>query len=82
MHTNQQIITNVVDVIHGRVTPALFPVKDFEHVIEVGEREYGLKPLFNLRGIQHYYAVTSSFVTTDSIVIHVPFKSGDVLNVH
>ena len=82
IHTNQQIITNVVDAVHGRVTPALFPVHDFKRVIEIGEQEYGLKSLFSLRGIQHYYAVTSSFVTTDSIVIHVPFKSRDVLNVH
>ena len=28
LHTNQQIITNVVDAAHGRVTPSLFQVKD------------------------------------------------------
>ena len=82
LHANQQIITNLVDATNGRVTPTLIPVKDFEYALEVGKKEYGLHPLFDLRGIQHYYAVASSLVTTDSIVIHIPFKSGDVLDVH
>ena len=82
LHTNQQIVTNVVDAVHGRVTPALFPVKDFMHALEVGKVEYGLTPLFDIRGIQHYYPLLGSFLTTDSIVIHIPFQSEDVLEVH
>ena len=81
MHTNQQIITNVVDAVHGRVTPALFPVNDFMHALELGEKEYGLTPMFDLKGIQHYYPLLESFITTDDIVIHVPFQSKDILDV-
>ncbi len=36
LHTNQQIMSNVVDAVHGRVTPSLFPVKDFMHALELG----------------------------------------------
>ena len=82
LHVNQQIVTNVVDAVHGRVTPALFPVQDFTHALEVGKMEYGLTPLFDIRGIQHYYPLLESFITTDAIVIHVPFQSKDVLEVH
>ena len=82
MHTNQQIITNVVDAVHGRVTPALFPVNDFMHALELGEKEYGLTPMFDLKGIHHYYPLLESFITTDDIVIHVPFQSKDILDVY
>ena len=43
-------MTNVMDAVHGRVTPALFPVKDFMHALEVGKWEYGLTPLFDHLG--------------------------------
>ncbi len=55
LHTNQQIMSNVIDAVHGRVTPSLFLVKDFMHALELGEKEYGLTPLFDIRGIHHYY---------------------------
>ena len=82
VHTNQQIVNNVVDAVHGRVTPALFPVKDFMHVLELGEKEYGLTPLFDIRGIHHYCPLLESFITSDAIVIHVPFQSKDIFEVH
>ena len=82
MHTNKQIISNVVDAVHGRVTPDLFPVKDFMHALEMGEKEYDLTPLVDIRGIHHYYPLLTSFITTDDIVIHVPFQSEDVFEVY
>ena len=82
VHTNQEIISNVVDAVHGRVSPTLFPVKDFLHALALGEQEYGLKPLFNIKGIHHYYPLLDSFITTEDIVIHVPFQSEDVFEVY
>ncbi len=73
MHTNQQIINNVVDAANGRVTPTLFPVRDFMHALELRKKECGLTPLFDIRGIHHYYPLLTSFITTNDIVIHVPF---------
>ena len=78
LHTNQQIITNVVDAAHGRVTPSLFPVKDLMHALELGKQEYGLTPLFDIRAAHHYYALLTSFLTSEDVVIHVPFQSTDV----
>ncbi len=49
IHTNQQIINNVVDAANGRVTPTLFPVRDFMHALEIGKKEYGLTPLFDIK---------------------------------
>ena len=82
MHANQQIISNVVDAVHGRVTPTLFPAYDFQHVLELGKKEYGLTPLFDIRGIHHYYPLLTSFITRNDIVIHVPFQSKDLFNVY
>ncbi len=81
MHTNQQIINNVVDAANGRVTPTLFPVRDFMHALEVG-KEYELTPLFDIRGVHHYYPLLTSFVTTNDIVIHVPFHSNNVFEMY
>ncbi len=82
LHVNQQIINNVVDAAQGRVTPNLFPVKDFMHALELGEKEYGLIPLFSIKGVHHYYPLLTSFLTTDDIVIHVPFQSKDVFEAY
>ena len=82
LHVNQIIVQNVVDAALGRVTPALLPVQDFRQALELGERVYGLLPLFDIRGIHHYYPLLESFVTNDAIVIHVPFQSRDEFEVH
>ena len=55
LHVNQIIVQNVVDAALGQVTPTLLPVQDFRQALELGEREYGLVPLFDIRGIHHYY---------------------------
>ncbi len=76
LRTNALVIQNVVDAARGRVT-SLFPVKDFLKTLETGETEYQLTPLFDLRSIHYYYPLLESFLTSDVIVIHVPFKSQD-----
>ena len=71
LHTNQLILQNVVDASRGRVTNSLFPVKDLLRTLDIGRRRYGLKPLFDSRGIQHYYPLLESVLTSDAVVIHV-----------
>ncbi len=75
-------MSNAVDVVHGRVTPYLFPVKHFMHQLQLGEKEYGLTPLFDIMGIHHYYPLITSVITTNDNVIHVAFQSNDVFEIH
>ena len=82
LHTNERLIRNVVDAARGRVTSSLFPVKDFLQVLELGSADYNLKPLFDIRGIHHYYPLLESVLTSESIVIHVPFRSKDIFEVY
>ncbi len=63
LHTNQLVVQNVLDAAHGRVSPTLFPVRDFLHALNIGKMEYELKPLFNIEGIHHYYLLLQSFLT-------------------
>ncbi len=79
---NQLVVQNVVDGAHGRVTPTLFPIRDFLHAFNIGKMEYELKPLFDLEGIHHYYPLLESFLTSEDIVIRVPFASQEVVEVH
>jgi len=82
MHTNQLVIQNVVDAARGQVTTSLFPASDFLYALEIGERDYKLRPLFDSQGIHHYYPLLESVLTSEAIVIHVPFQSPDVFEVH
>lgn len=82
LHTNEHLIRNVVDAARGRVTSSLFPVKDFLHALAVGKTDYNLKPLFDVYGIHHYYPLLESVLTSESIVIHVPFRSEHIFEVH
>ncbi len=62
-HTNLLVVQNVVDAVHDRVTPTLFPVRDFIHALNIEKMEYELKPLFDTEGIHHYYPLLESFLT-------------------
>ncbi len=55
LRTNALVIQNVVDAARDRVTSSLFPVKDFIKTLEIGDTEYQLTPLFDLRSINYYY---------------------------
>ncbi len=39
---------------------------------------YNLFPLFDERTIHHYYPLVESILTTEAIIIHVPFKSENI----
>ncbi len=41
-----------------------------------------MTPLFDLPLIHYYYPLLESFLTSDAIVIHVPFKSQDEFEVY
>ncbi len=77
LHINTLAIQNVVDADRGRVTSSLFSVKDLQRVLIKGEKEHQLTPLFASHAIHHYYPLLESFLASDTIVIHVPFKSKD-----
>ncbi len=81
LHINNLVIQNVVDADSGRVTSSLFPVKDLQRVLMRGEKEHQLTPLFAAHAIYHYYPQLESFLTSDAIVIHVPFKFKDDFDV-
>ncbi len=55
---------------------------DFLHVLALGASEYKLTPLFDHQAIHHHYPLQESFFTSDSVIIHVPFKSGDIFEVY
>ncbi len=82
LHTNQLVVQNVVDAVHGRVSPTLFPFRDFLHALNIGKMEYELKPLFVVEVTYHYYPLLESFLTSEAIVIHVPFEFQEVFEVH
>ena len=82
LHTNDQIIRNVVDAARGRVTSSLFPVDDFLYVLKKGTEDFYLKPLFDVKGIHHYYPLLESVLTSDAVIIHVPFKSDHTYEVY
>lgn len=74
---NEAIIRNLVDAVNGRVTTSLFPVEDLLHTLEIGQSTYKLTPLYSQDMIQHYYPLLESTLTTDAIIINIPFKSLD-----
>ncbi len=55
LRTNALVIQNVVDAARGRVISSRFSVKYFVKTLEIGETEYQLTPLFDLRSIHYYY---------------------------
>ena len=73
LHTNKLIIDNLVDASRGKVTSSMMPVKDLQYALKFAESEYGLKPLFEFQGIAHYYPLLEAMLTSEEIVIHVPF---------
>lgn len=82
LNLNERLLTNVVDASRGRVTPSLLPVEDLLHALELGERKYKLKPIFTEADLIHYYPLLSSMLSSDAIVIIVPFQSKDVFKAH
>ena len=71
LYANNVIMQNNVDAARGRATSSLFPGKDFLRTLAFGIREYELKYLIDARGIHH---LLESVLTSDAVVIHVPFS--------
>ena len=85
LYSNQLVINNLVDAARGRVTASLFPLRDLRRVISDFTNVTSnstLYPIFNGKDIIHYYPLLTSMLTTDSIVIHVPFQSGVSYNLY
>ena len=82
LRTNDQVIKNLVDGSIGRVTSSLLPVKDLRHTLEIAKKKYDLTPIFEDSNILHYYPLLNSMLSKDSIIIHIPFKSDNVFDVH
>ncbi len=74
---NEAIIRNMVDAVNGRVTTSLFPVEDLLHTIEIGQSTYKLTPVYAADMIQYYYPLLEATLTTDAIIVNIPFKSQD-----
>ncbi len=74
---NEAIIRNMVDAVNGRVTTSLFPVEDLLHTLETGQSTYKLTLVYAADMIQYYYPLLEATLTTDAIIVNIPFKSQD-----
>lgn len=61
-----------MDKARGRVIFSIFPVKEILKIVDLGEHECKLPPLFNINANHHFCHRLESFLTSRSIVIHVP----------
>ena len=82
LHANELILRNIVDASRGKVTSSLLPVKDLLHVLTTAENNYTLIPIFSKHNILHYYPLLSSMLTSDAVVVHVPFQSSSIYNLY
>ena len=69
------MMQNVVDAAHGYVSSNLLSIQDLKYAINVAREKYALTPIFTTEEIIHYYPLLNSFLTTDSIVINILFRS-------
>ena len=82
LQINERLLTNVVDASRGRVTPSLLPVKDLLHALNIGELQYTLKPIFSEADIIHYYPLLSAMISSDAVIVIIPFQSDDIFEAH
>ncbi len=80
LSVNDEIIANKIDAAHGRVTPSLFPLHDLIKTISIGHRNYSFQPLYPSDMSHYYYPLLEASLTTDAIVVHVPFRSTRVFD--
>ena len=81
VHTNEVVLRNVVDASRGKVTSALLPVKDLLHALTLARAKFSLLPIFAGDDVLHYYPLLSSFLVSDGLVVHVPFRSHKIYTV-
>ncbi len=82
LDANDKIIRNIVDARTSKVSSSLFPIEDLKHTLELGHTNFSLTPLYPLDMIQYYYPVLESHLTSEAIVIHVPFRSSAVFQAY
>ncbi len=80
LSVNDEIIANMIDAAQGRVTPSLFPLPDLIKIIRIGQRNYSFQSLYPSDMSQYYFPLLEAILTTDIIVVHVPFRSTEVFN--
>ena len=78
----QTFMNGVTSAANGRITTNLLPVYNLKQIIEIGVKQYGLKPLFADNDITLYYAYLEATLTPDSILIHVPFITNDLFDLY
>lgn len=76
------VLSNLVDAALGRVTPMLLPLEHLVHAIDIGKERFKLDPMFDSPEAEFYYPLLGSFLTLDSILISIPFRSSLSLNVY
>ncbi len=75
---NEEIITNMIDAAHDKVTPSLFPLHDLIDTINIGRINYTFQPLYPPDMSQYYFPLLEASLTTEAIIVHVPFQSGEI----
>ncbi len=80
LSVNDKIIANMIDSANGRVTPHLFPLHDLIKIVGIGHRNYSFQPLYPSHMSQYYCPLLDASLTTDAIVVHVPFRSTEAFN--
>jgi len=80
--TNEAIIRNMVDAASGRVTTSLLPVEDLIHTLKIGQSDFKLQPMYSRNMVQYYYPLLEATLTTDAIIVHIPFRSLDVFEAY
>ncbi len=72
---SEDIIINMIDAAHGRVTPPLFPLHDLMETINIAHRNFSFIALYPPDMSQYYFPLLEASLTTEAILVHVPFQS-------
>ncbi len=80
LSVNDKVIANMIDAANSRVTPSLFPLHNLITIIDIGHRNYSFQPLYPSAMSQYCYPLLEASLTTDAIIVHVPFKPTEVFN--
>ena len=82
LEVNEEVIRNMVDAVDNKVTTSLFPVHDLVEIINIAHLNFSFQPLYSPEMAQYYFPLLEASLTTEAIVIHVPFKSKEVFEAY
>ncbi len=57
----EDIIMNMIDAAHGRITPSLFPLHDLMDTINIGHINFSFQPLYPPDMSQYYFPLLGAF---------------------